>query len=153
MSNRSSLSFPSQTSGSIGSAVSALQATSSQSISTAVITELASVEVPAGVYSVSFCANIQVLDATTIDDLFVYVGTSSAGESEYTTLVSSQNSYPEETTTSTITKQVYYNTTIVLTESSVIYALVGGQFSGAGVNCITPENISPVANIQAIKLA
>ena len=154
MSNRSSLSFPSQTSGSIGSSVSAVQSTSSISLITGVITEIAKVEVPAGVYSVSFCVNIEVLDATTPTSIFVYVGTSSSNVGTFTEIVSAQDSYLFGTSTAQVAKQVYYTTTIVLNESSNIYGLCAWNGTGAGVNCISLTQISsPAQNIVAIKIA
>jgi len=155
MSYRSSLSIPETSSGAVGTVYSAVVSTVAVAIGTGVVSPIASIVVPAGVYSVDCLVNITIDNATTVSSAYTYILSAPAGSGAFTTYVTSVDiaTAVAFTTTALEIRQIGISKTITLTAPTILYGAVGFNFTGGGISSDQPINTTVPYTIQAIKLA
>jgi hypothetical protein len=148
MSYRSSLANPSTSSGNVGQIISATQS-ETVSLVTGVVSNIASITLPSGVWSISQCYHLQIANTTVLTSGFVYLyDTASLSNSVQSTVA-----YEPLTASGTFTSQRFSETTLVLTAETVLTLGIGLNFSEAAITALVPYGFGPLYTLKATKLA
>jgi hypothetical protein len=153
MSYRSALSNPSITSGSVGTTYS-VAATAAVPLASLTTLTIASIVVPAGVYSVNMCVNINLTAGTYIASGQIILGSSASSGSVSTASLYQDVGIVSYTAPTGIDIERISTITIVLTEATKLYLnLVYNFAAGGSITSEIPNATAIPFSLQAIKLA
>ena len=152
MSYKSAIASPKVSSGSVGSVFPLVQpAISTIALTSGVNSTLASVSVPAGVYSVNMCVNLAIANTAVLTSSFLTLGITPVGGS--ISYVHASNAVSPFTATADVSRQVAPSATIVVSSDSVVSLILYASFTIAGVSSIAPVTLTNAFQLQLIKIA